>query len=325
MTLPSKQQVRIPKATASAIMEVVEGACNRQLEGITAPEAAKYAGISSEEYARKALDSATQLGMLTKTDQKYYPTNDISDFPRASKEQKPFLFRKFLQRFDPFILFASLLGRGNLLDQAARKVGVIYSVEAGPESIRFTLSNWGEYAQIIEAKKGKIVLKIETPILSAEYIRELLEAMEHDIKARMYIATKLGDNVFGYMRQDEIDFLVKSIRTHQKSPRNSIDDAGRAFEDFLRRVLLDKEKDASDCKGITELAERMKGEKLVDQKQLEICRAIGSIRVAAAHSLDRLSNEAWTINPDAAIETILLTITMIRSVHVYVFLNIQTF
>jgi len=304
------------------IMEVVEGACHSQHNGISPSEAADYADIT-EEYARRALESATQLGMLTKAELRYYATNEISDVSRASKEQWPLFFRKFLQRFDPFILSVSLIARGNSLDQAARKISVIYNINAAHQNIKTTLANWGQYAGIIEGKKGAIVLKIETPTLSAEYIRELLDAMEHDIKARIYIATKLGENVFGYMRQDEIDFLVKSIRTHQASSRNSIDDAGRAFEDFLRRVLLEKGKNASDCKGITELAERMKGEKLIDQKQLEICRAISSIRVAAAHSMDRLSNEAWKINPDAAIETILLTLTIIRSIHAYVFTSIQ--
>lgn len=235
--------------------------------------------------------------MLNQTGERYLSRgNDVSDIARASEEQKPFLFRKFLQRFDPFILFISLIGRGNTPDQAARKITVIYNIDAQHANIQATLTSLGAYAGIIEAEKGRIILKVDTSALSAEYIRDLLEAMEHDVKARVYVATKLGWNVFGYMRQDEVDFLVKSIRT-QHSPRNSIDDAGWAFEDFLRRVIIDKEKDASGCTGITQLAEHMKGEKLIDQKQLEICQAIGSIRIAAAHSKGRVTVEAWKINP----------------------------
>lgn len=305
-------------------MEVVEGACNKQQNGITVEESAKYAKVT-EEYAARALENAVQFHMIRKADSRYFSTSDVSDVSRATKEQQPLLFRKFLQRFDPFILFVSLIGRGNALDQAARKITVIYDIDAQPTSIQDTFSSWGAYAGIIEAKKGKVILKVDTPILSAEYIRDLLEAMEHDIKARIYIATKLGENVFGYMKQDEVDFLVKAVRTHQKDPRNSIDDAGRAFEDFLRRVIIDKQKDASKCKGVTELAECLKGEKLIDQKQLEICQGIGSIRIAAAHSKDRITVEPWQINPDAAIETILLSLTMIRSIHSYVFSNVHVF
>ncbi len=305
-------------------MEVVEGACNKQQNGITVVEAARYAKVG-EDYAARALENAVQLSMLRRTDERYFSTNDVSDVSRATKEQQPLLFRKFLQRFDPFILFVSLVGRGNTLDQAARKITVIYNIDAQHTSIQATLTSWGSFAGIIEAKKGKVVLKVETPTLSAEYIRDLLQAMEHDIKARIYIATKLGENVFGYMKQDEIDFLVKAIRTHQKDPRNSIDDAGRAFEDFLRRVIIDKQIDASRCKGVTELAECLKGGKLIDQKQLEICQGIGSIRVAAAHNKDRITVEPWQINPDAAIETILLALTMIRSIHNYVFSSVHLF
>ena len=305
-------------------MEVVEGACNPQLNGMSVSEAARYVG-KTEDYARRALEDATLLSMLTKSDQRYFPTNEVSDVPRATAEQRPPLFRKFLQRFDPFILFVSLIGRGNSIDHASRKVGVIYNVESSQDNLKATLLGWGEYAGIIEAKRGRIILKIDTSKLSAEYIRELLDAMEHDIKARLYIAMKLAENAYGYMKPDEIDFLVKAIRNHQKSSRDSIDDAGRAFEDFLRRVILDNQKVASDCTGITQLAERLKGENLIEQKQLEVCKGLSSIRIAAAHNKDRSTNEPWVINPDAAIETILLVLTMIRSIYSQVFSKIQMF
>jgi hypothetical protein len=59
----------------------------------------------------------------------------------------------------------------------------------------------------------------------------------------------------------------------------------------------------------------LKGADLIDQKHLEICKAINSVRLAAAHSKDRKTITPWKINPDAAIEVILITLTATRSIH----------
>ena len=75
----------------------------------------------------------------------------------------------------------------------------------------------------------------------------------------------------------------------------------------------------SSCKGIGELSEHLKGANLLDQKHLEICKGLNSVRLAAAHNKDRKTNIPWKINPDAAIEAILLSLTMMRSIHKFVF------
>src|SRR6266508_5799158 len=126
MSLPPRDRMRIPRVTAPILMEVVEGACFSQQNGIDPAQAADYADVT-EEYAYRGLENATQLGMLSRSGTRYYSTDEVSNLRRASKDQKPLFFRKFLQRFDPFILFVSLIGRGNSLDQAARKITVIYN------------------------------------------------------------------------------------------------------------------------------------------------------------------------------------------------------
>jgi len=314
---------KISRVTAKTIMEVIECGFFTKGRRIGAKEAAKYANIS-EEYARRALDAAVQLEVMREETGKYYTKSENDDVSRATQDQHPIIFRRIVQRYDPFILFLMLIGKNNTSENAARKISVIYNMQASPDVIEKTLVEWGKYAEIIEVgTKGKISLKIETEKLSAEYIKELLEAMENDIKARVYIASKLGERVFGYLKHDEIEFLVLAIRKHEEEPRNAIDDSGRAFEDFLRRLGTDCKLDMSPCKGIGELSEALKGANLIDQKHLEICKGLNSIRLAAAHSKDRKTNIPWKINPDSAIEAILLSLTMIRSLHKFVFDKIQ--
>lgn len=250
---------KIQRVTAKTIMEVTECGFFTKGRGIDTKDAAKYANFS-EEYARRALDAAVQPEVMFEESGKYFTKSENDDVSRATQDQHPIIFRKIVQRYDPFILFLMLIGKRNSSENAARKISVIYNIQASPDVIEKTLIEWGKYAEIVEVgTKGQVSLKIETEKLSAEYIKELLEAMEHDIKARVYIASKLGEKVFGYLKHDEIEFLVTAIRKHQQEPRNAIDDSGRAFEDFLRRLGTDCKLDMSSCKGIGELSEHLKG------------------------------------------------------------------
>lgn len=91
----------------------------------------------------------------------------------------------------------------------------------------------------------------------------------------------------------------------------------------LRRLGTDRGINMSSCMGIGELADALKGASLIDQKHLEISKSINSVRLAAAHSKDRKTITPWKINPDAAIETILLSLTGIRSIYSFVFNKTQ--
>ena len=183
----------------------------------------------------------------------------------------------------------------------------------------------GEYSQILKRNNGKIELQIKIEELSAEYIGELLEAMKHDIKSRTYIANKVGEDVFNYLHEDEVDLFVKSIREHQSDPRDALDDCGRAFEDVLRRIGTGKKIPMNNCKGIQELADTLKSASLIDVKHLDGCKAVNVLRVAAAHNKDRNSVKRWNLSPDAAIECVLFALTLIRSIYNYIFNRIQMF
>lgn len=323
-TSPEAKEYSIPKVTAKVIMEVVEGVCYYKNNGFTLEDAMNYASIS-DVYARRALESADQLGLILEKDGKFFHSLEANDVARASVDQRPVIFRKFLQRYEPFILFIMLVGRGNQPNVSARKIQVIYKVSSKPDVIRSSLINWGEYAGVLASEKGKITLRVETEKLSAEYLHELLEALEHDIKARVYIAGKLGGETFGYLTHDEIEFFVKAIRKHESEPRNAIEDAGKAFEDFLRRVAIDKGVEAADCKGIGQLVSKLKGENIIHQKQLEMCEYVNSLRLAAAHSKEAGTMITWKINADAAIEVILTSLTAVRSIFLYVFKKVTEF
>ena len=315
-------EYKIPQVAADIVMEIMEGLCLKS--DMNVDQAANYIN-KSKKYAKRALIVAEQLRMIPSADSNLNVVGEAKVITRANKEQWPVIFRKFLQRYNPFILFVSLLAKGNTLEDATRKIKVIYDIDSNPSIIKTSLVRWGEYSEILKKEEDKIKLFIKTDELSVEYIKELLESMENDVKARIYIANKLGEDVFGYMKQDEVDLLIKAIREHNSDAKISIDVAGQAFEDFLRRLATDKAINAGSCTGIQQLADSILHKKLITSKHHEICKAINSFRIAAGHNKDKKSLQKWELNPDAAIECILLSLTTIRSIHNYVFKQIQMF
>ena len=317
---------KIQNVAAESIVEVVEGIYYSGKKGFTIEEAEAYINKKSS-YTRRALNMGEQLGLIKKEKEKYYFLGENVELIRAKKSDRYIIFRKYLQRYDPFILFLALIVKGNAIEEAIRKIKVIYKISVNEKEIRFAFLNWGQHSKIFDYDKDKneISLKIEMDELPVLYLKELIESLNAEVKTKIYIAEKLTELVYGFLESEEIDYLTKALINHEKDPRNSIDDAGRAFEDFLRRIGAENGHNVSKISGISQLAQVLGGSNagLIHTKHLHICMGLGALRVAAAHSKDKTTMESWKINPDLALETILLIISVTRSIYYYVYENKQ--
>lgn len=310
---------------AEKIIESIECAYYSKLPGATKEMVCSYLKANAE-YARRATIMGTQFGFLSEKERVFHAVN-CTDLIRANNGQRHIIFREHLQKFEPFILFITLLSKGNSVDDSSRKIKVIYSLSTSEKDIMHAFLNWGTYSELMayDDRTGIVGLKIPTEELSIEYLKTLVASLESDIKTRIYLAEKLTDKTFGFLKPEEIEFFVKALQEHEKDPRHAIDDAGRALEDYLRRIATEKAYDVSDKSGISEIAQIIGGQnpKLIHAKHLHICNCLGAIRVASAHSKDRCTMELWKISPDLAIEVILLMISTVRSIHAYVYENQQ--
>lgn len=315
-------EFKIPKVSAETIMGAVEGIYFKNGSGLSVDGISTYLGIS-KEYARRAAIVAMEFNMILEVNSKYKITQDAVDIGKSTREQWPVIFGKFLQKFKPFTLFVTFLGKNETPENASRKIKTIFEIKASEKIIENSLSSWGQYAKILEEKNSKIILSLNIQNLSNEYVTELKDAIVSDVKARTFLVNKLGNDVYNYLESDETDLLVKSIVNHEINPRHSIDDSGRAYEDFLRRIGTDKSFDMSEFKGIGELTDNLKGNKLIEIKHLEISKAINQMRLTAAHNKDRKTVQNWTLKDDTSIACILLTLTAIRSIYQFIFNNQQ--
>jgi len=318
--MTQKREVfNIPEVSAEAIMEAVEGICLAGSKGFTLNQLSAYLD-KTKTYSQRCINVALQLKMIKDIDGKYIAEEESKDILRMGKEQWPILFRKLLQRYEPFTLFISLMNKGNSIEEACRKVKVIYGISSSVKIIRKSLIAWGKYASILKSDgKGNIKLTLSTEKSALKVTQKLVESLNSDIKLRLYLENKLTDEVFGYLHHDEIEFLINGLKNHHKNPRGAIEDSGKAFEDFLRRVGADNKVDLSKCNGIGQCAQTLRKENIITQKHLKMCEFINAFRLMAAHSKEKLTLTPWKINSDTALEIVLSTLTAIRSIFIYTF------
>jgi hypothetical protein len=314
--------ILIQNIAAEKIVDIVEGIYYMTDKGgMSIPKAQEYIE-KSRSYTIRALAMACQLGLAEKKGNKYFANSNSGELIAASKSERYIIFRKYLQCFKPFIIFLTLINIGNTTLESARKLKIIYSLDLNQKDIRFAMLNWGQYAQIFEydSPSDKIEFNIDLEELEVLYLKKLLESLDTKAKTQIYIADKLTEYVYSYLDTDEIEHLTKALLYHEKDPRNSIDDAGRALEDFLRRFSADNSINVSSLNGITKIAEFIgaKNRKLIHEKQKKVLIGIAAIRNLASHSKDRKLLESWQISPEFALEIILITISMIKSLYYYV-------
>ncbi|MBU7047658.1 MAG: hypothetical protein HXS54_14585 [Theionarchaea archaeon] len=284
-------------------------------------QAMEYIG-KCNSYTRRALNMTCQLGFAEKNGNKYFANGNSAELVKMKKSERYIIFRKHLQSFEPFIIFLALKNKGNTINESTRKLKTIYSLDLNQKEIRAALLNWGQYAQIFDydSSTDEIKLNVDLENSEVQYLRELLGSLDSEIKTKIYLTDKLTEYVYGYLEDDEIEHLTRALMNHERNPRNSIADSGRALEDFLRRILHKKGYDVSNFQGITNIAEYIgsKERKIIHEKQKKILMGLAAIRNLASHNKDSKILESWKISPDFAIEVILITISLIRSLYYYI-------
>lgn len=314
------REYRLQEATAKMVMQAVEACWNMRHRSADSSSVAKYMGVS-RRYALSALVCAEQLRMVESQNRSYTLLKTASDVSRASREEYPIIFGKHLVAYPPFVLFVAQVEKGDSLLEAARKVGIVYRFGLDADATRRLFVGWGVYSNLLEQKDDDTIsVSVVTEFLDADTVRELVEAMRSEFNARIYIIRRVGEDLFIFMGQS-IEYVVSAIINHIRNPRNSIEDSGKSLEDFLRRICKRLGTDASQCNGIHQIAQKIYTDRNITNKHREICEGINAIRIAAAHSIDKSASDIWKINPEIAMEVVLMTLSLMKSIYHYVVLG----
>lgn len=295
---------------------------------------ARYTG-KSKPYVKSAIDTACLLGMIDSKDDGCFVavkecSESLTDSP--SEELKIAVFRKWLQAWEPFILFLRHLALGDTSEVSARRLSSFYSFNKEVQAISELLSRWAKTCGLIDAKDYLIVKEFELEVkeLNDDFSEDLLD----DVRARLYLNKVFGDEVFKWLTHGELEELVTALLSYRTNPRSAIECSGRAYEDFLRRLsveieVIDNKKIATKS-GISELANNIlyayrddsgATQSFIHTKQRDISQAIGSIRNMAGHGIEAKSMERWELSSTAAIGKILTTISSMKSLFYYIKYN----
>lgn len=291
----------------------------------------KYTG-KSKPYVRSAIESACVLGMVVARENGNFVTiKECSELlsNKPSEELKVAVFRKWLQTWEPCVIFLRHLSLGDSCEVSARKLVSFYSFNKEPKAISGLLSLWARSCNLIDSK-GSLTFKdydLDIKELADSFSNDLLD----DVTARLYLNNVLGDEVFQWLTHGELQELITAILTYRSNPRSAIECSGRAYEDVLRRLSVEigsiDTKKIAGKSGISELANGIlyayrddsgTSHSFIHTKQRDISQAIGSVRNMAGHSMEAKSMERWELSSTAAIGKILITISSVRSLYHYI-------
>lgn len=304
---------------AEQIVEVAEGVYQKGIMQFN--EITKYLGVV-EPYARRIVKMATQLGILEEHDGAYHVSTEAKDLGVASINQRPAVFKKFIADFKPFVLFCYYLLRENTLEVASRKVRVVCEIGASPSVVLKTLRGLGSYADLLRVDpSGKITVEMEEKKLEETYIRELLKATQDVFNANLFIAYKVGDEIFSYLEREDRRLIVESLTKYGQVPKDAINYSGQAFESFLRHIGNLKGVDLRKKNGILEIANELRGQEMILEEHRKMSEFLSAFRNPADHGINKEVLEHWVVEKDSSLEVVLLFLTALRSYYRFIIHN----
>lgn len=286
-------------------------------------DVSEYVGCN-EMYTRSGINIAKLLGILDDERNVDAYINTIGTTPNESVKLDT--MRKYIQEFEPFVTFIQFMLNDNSPADSARKVYTLYEFTGKDSTFLMNLfTSWGKTTGIFRVQRGNIEISEEVST-SLKKIEIIDLELNDDMAIRVYINQRLGDDVFPNMTPAEITELTDAFKKHETDPRGSIECAGRAFEDFLRRTAVVVGVDVTGKNGIGQIINTLYNNKdaagtlqnKVHNKQYSIGNAIGDIRNMAGHSLEARTMERWDLVPKSSLMYVELVLSTIRSIYYYV-------
>jgi len=316
--LPSRE------VSGDRILEALFAVAHRRL---TPSEVARFIG-SSEPYASACLAILDQLKLVDETEQGHQAIPLVAEDLKGLRiDQRYLILSRYAMRYKPFVEFLALIHKGYRIDDVATKVNVIYNLKTGDRFVEKNLLGIAVSAHLVRKTTDGYQLDIVVGELPPDYIDRLREATRGEVQAQLFIRERLGDGAYQFLGEEQAEDFVHALLEFRKAPRDAIAAAGRAVEDFLRTSATAKGTlDYAVANGAVDLSNRMRSENppLLLQGHVARTHFVGMIRnPSGGHGKDKETLERWAVSPEAALETILVGLSCIRSVYSYLFEGTQ--
>lgn len=207
-----------------------------------------------------------------------------------------------IMKIQPFIEFTYFLGKGKSEEESVKLATSLYDLRQKNESILKIFKEWLKHLNIKISKKPPR--------------NKTLDGIKNSLQSRLYANNFLKEFFGNDLRNipaQVISELAEGIKNISKDNDLSVNESGRALEDFLRTHASDV--DLTDCSGIAQIGSKLnKHDDRYPQKLNNICVGLSNIRsMGKAHGLDKKLRAKWDITDDVAIGYIIIVLALIRS------------
>ncbi len=304
----------MPVETILRITEAVDFLGDASLD-----EVARFAGVGSTT-AYKALLNASHLGFVNKASGANYTYVHMSSLKRMPPAEKRHLFQQLLQSYRPFEVLCQFLSYGEDESAAMRKAGVVLGDSNLDKNAFTALSKWGVDIGILSRDKNGALHLAETLKEELKAISEALEIkLGNEFEIGLYLSKRLTVQCYEFLENPERQRLIQAFTDSGKNSEKSCEENGKAFENFLRLLAKTKGVNVSNRNGIGQVAEELAKQGVIHTKHKNMCLAVGAVRTVSAHDRDKISNIPWTKTPEMAHAVLSYTLSLMRSIYLWVF------
>lgn len=318
---PPLRLYEVPVGTLGAFMEAAAVHSTDDLERL-----GSYAGFARST-ARKAVPTLETVGILKRDNGGPYTVTVAGVTRGLSDEAKEQIIRRALLGFRPFEVLIEGIALGESRDDAIRKTLLLLDLPESDASKLDLLLRWASDLGIIEASNGEPRLVAELSVERSDELDVLApEDVESEARARLFNARRLGRNATNYLDEVDRGLLADALLTHESDPRKSIDASGQAIEDFLRHVADERGfgTEAKKKSGAGQLGNLLYTKGVIHNHHHKMVDATATIRNATAHRKDKKTLAPWQLTAFGAFTALSMTLTAIRSIHMYITKGNQT-
>lgn len=225
----------------------------------------------------------------------------------GSRDKSVLVLKDRIIKFKPYIEYYHFLSVGKNAEESAKLVKMVYDIRQDTHRVIKIFEYWSKFLKIKHDKR---------PTEYSSELSQLNKSLNDELSIQKFLRDQFGDH-YKKIGSDVSDDLVEALKDYKTDPSKSVNDAGRALEDFLR-IDFAKSINLTHCSGIIQLSNELNRHIISTKKHNGIIAGLGHIRsMGDAHGADKTEGERWVINEYSALFYALMVIKTIVSMIEY--------
>jgi hypothetical protein len=242
-----------------------------------------------------------------------------------SEAEARLIIRKSLQSVRSFETVCEGLALGEREQTAVRRAAIALKLADANEL--YVLIGWGEELGVLNRAAGQLQLAPEIAPTPANQFGVITpQDVESEARARLYNANRVGRDANNFLDETDRALLAEATLKYASDPHLSVERSGQALEDYLREICNARgfAAEAKGCNGAGQLGSVLVSKGLIHSHHNQFIQAVATSRNTTAHRKDKKTMQPWDITAHGAFWSLTGALTIIRSVHTFIYGGKQT-